>query len=135
MEYTLDQEDRTFIETISNICAIICEINEIYEDEANKEEKKEKEKIDKIIINILDQVRFLFKSKDYEHENEMRLIKFSEEAECDADGEIPYVFIRVKKDIRCKEVVLGPKANINIAPYLHYTGKVKKVTLSNIRYR
>lgn len=91
-------------------------------------------------LNILDQIRFLFKSKDYEHEKELRIIKWSN-APISDDGkrerEIPHLYVEMEKSLELDEVILGPKVEkpAEIAPYLYYTNKVKKVSKSSIKYQ
>lgn len=50
---------------------------------------------------------------------------------------VPHVYINLDKEIKLKEVILGPKVdNVSeIANYLYYTEKVDKVSKSNIKYR
>lgn len=99
-------------------------------------------KTKEIIQNILDQVRFLFKDKSYEYEKEVRIVKFEGNGNIkytdDVEGFIvPHVYINLDKEIKLKEVILGPKVdNVSeIANYLYYTEKVDKVSKSNIKYR
>jgi len=104
--------------------------------EKEKLEQEQKENINKIIVDLLDQIRFLFKSIDYEHEKELRVIKFSKEPLVDYNGIIPKLYLDMDKDIEIKEVVLGPKSgkNKDIVQYLYHTDKVKKVSKSRIKY-
>ena len=95
-----------------------------------------------IIINILDQVRFLFKDKNYEHEKEVRIVKFESNGrvhftEDSEDLVIPHVYINFQRDLIADEVILGPKVtnSVEIANYLFYTKKVNKVTKSHIKYQ
>ena len=101
--------------------------------------------INNIMRNILDQVRFLFKDKNYEHEKELRLIKFENNGKVkfttDAEGfVVPHVYVEVDRELdknTVEEVVLGPRVQepIEVANYLYYTDKVDKVTKSRIKYR
>ena len=63
----IDDDIRDYIELIGS--KLIDLINYI-----NKNEERSTI-IKNIIINILDQVRFLFKDKNYEHEKEVRIVK------------------------------------------------------------
>lgn len=90
--------------------------------------------------NILDQIRFLFKSVDYAHEKEIRLVKWSNEPKYDKgerEREIPHLYIEMDKPLKLKEVILGPKVEkpSEIAPYLYFTGKVTTVSKSTIKYQ
>ncbi|MDZ5253768.1 tetratricopeptide repeat protein, partial [Clostridium sp. LIBA-8841] len=95
-----------------------------------------------IIQNILDQIRFLFKDKNYEHEKELRLIKFENNGKVQYTGEnegfvVPHVYIEMDKELEVEEVILGPKAKnpTEISTYLYYTDKVKQVSKSKIKYK
>lgn len=140
-EFNLDDSDlEQLIEEIAiEVSALLSEKGEKHT-EFSKDKKEEKRKIKSIIINILDQVRFLFKSKDYEHEHEVRLIKFTNDVKYTGDAEgyrVPHVYIDMERELEIEEVVLGPKVSepIEIANYLYYTGKVDKVTKSHIKYK
>lgn len=116
------------------------EIKEIVSELENLKSDLQDNEIKEIVINILDQVRFLFKSKDYEHEQEVRLIKFTNDVKYTGDAEgyrVPHVYIDMERELEIEEVVLGPKVSepIEIANYLYYTGKVDKVTKSHIKYK
>jgi hypothetical protein len=109
-----------------------------FEDELKKEDSA----IRGIILNMLDQVRFLFKDKNYEHEEEVRLVKFEDNGNVkytdDAEGfRVPHVYIEMEKELRFKEVILGPKVQnaAEIANYLYYTEKVDEVSKSKIKYK
>lgn len=94
-----------------------------------------------ILQDILDQVRFLFKDKTYEHEREVRVVKFQsgEDVEYTDAKEgyvVPHTYINLEKELDINEVILGPKAEnpIHIANYLNYCG-IKKVYKSKIKYQ
>ena len=94
--------------------------------------------VDKIVALILDQIRYLFKDQSYAYERELRLIKYSESPLLDNDSWIvPQLYVEVEKPLEYEQVILGPKVEqVNrIIPYLIYTGKVKKVKKSKIKYR
>jgi tetratricopeptide (TPR) repeat protein len=95
-----------------------------------------------IVRSILDQIRFLYKSKDYRHEKEVRLIKFMANGDWKLTEEqegwrVPHVYIEVDRELKFKEVILGPKVQnvAEIATYLYYTEKVPKITKSKIKYQ
>ncbi len=106
-------------------------------------EKMDKTAVQQITIyidSILDQIRFLFKEPDYAHEQEYRVIKWADSPLCDEgnrSGEVPHLYIEMARPLEYKEVILGPKveAPSAVAPYLHYTKKVKRITKSNIQYQ
>ncbi|MBU3089881.1 tetratricopeptide repeat protein [Clostridium gasigenes] len=95
-----------------------------------------------IIMNILDQVRFLFKDENYDHEAEVRLVKFEDNGNIKYTGaeegfRVPHVYIELERDLIFKEVILGPKVEnvTEIANYLYYTDKVDIVSKSKIKYQ
>ncbi|WMJ22963.1 DUF2971 domain-containing protein [Paludicola sp. MB14-C6] len=103
-----------------------------------KQEMKETIKnIDEFILGTLDQVRFLFKDSSYEHEKELRIVKFSKQPKLDDTSSVPKLYIDIDKKIEYKEVILGPKVArpSEIAPYIYHTGRVESVTRSAIQYR
>ncbi|EGT5619491.1 tetratricopeptide repeat protein, partial [Clostridium perfringens] len=111
-------------------------------DEEKKEHENNKIGLKSIIQNILDQIRFLFKDKNYEHEKELRLIKFENNGKVKYTGEnegfiVPHVYIEMDKELEVEEVILGPKAKnpMEVATYLYYTDKVKQVSKSKIKYK
>lgn len=102
-----------------------------------KQQGKEKA-INKILMFILDQIRYLFKDGSYAHEQELRLIRYSETPKIDDKSWIvPQLYVEVEKPLEYEKVILGPKVTQpnRIIPYLLYTGKVKSVEKSKIKYR
>ena len=99
------------------------------------------DKIRTIVANILDQIRFLFKSVDYQHEKELRIIRFQMDnvklSSTSENYNVPHLFIELDRELKYKEVILGPKVEYpqEIATYLKYTNKVRNVTLSKIEYK
>lgn len=90
--------------------------------------------------SILDQIRFLYKEPDYSHEQECRIVKWADNPLCDEglrSGEVPHLYINLDRPLRYREIILGPKLEhpSAVAPYLHYTEKVDRVTRSTIRYQ
>jgi len=102
---------------------------------------KEFKSTKKIVVAILDQIRFLFKDYNYKHEQEVRVIKFAqkENVKCTPKGDfrVPHLYIDLDKELEYKEIILGPKVDkpIEIATYLDYTGKVGCIKKSKIRYQ
>lgn len=87
---------------------------------------------------ILDQIRFLFKDSSYAHENELRLIRYSETPEVDENAWIiPQLYLEIEKSPEYSQVILGPKTSQGnrITPYLLHSGKVGEVKKSKISYR
>ncbi|MDD3429332.1 MAG: DUF2971 domain-containing protein [Oscillospiraceae bacterium] len=94
--------------------------------------------VDKIVEEILDQIRYLFKDSSYAHENELRLIKYSVTPLVDDKSWIvPQLYVEIEKSLEYKQVILGPKVlqENRIMPYLFFSGKVKEVKKSKTQYR
>lgn len=101
-------------------------------------EEKKDPIVDKAIMIILDQIRYLFKSWSYAHERELRLVKYSENPLLDDKSYVvPQLYIEVEKPLEYAQIIFGPKVEQTnrITPYLMYTGKVKEVRKSRIQYR
>ena len=100
--------------------------------------KKNDKIIDKMVMLILEQVRYLFKDISYSHEHELRLIRYSETPLIDNDKWIvPQLYVEMEKPLEYEQIILGPKVTqVNkIVPYIMHTGKCKQVIKSNIKYR
>lgn len=96
------------------------------------------DKLVQIVNELLNQIRFLFKSMDYEHEKELRIVKYSVNSQI-AKSSTGYdkLYINTRKCIKLKEVILGPKfdkAN-EVAPLLYYFIKVESISVSSIKYQ
>lgn len=90
----------------------------------------------------MNEIRFLFKNQEYEHEKELRLVRYSLHPEVDEytkKFDVPRLFVEVGKDIRLKEVCLGSKVDPfkeeELVTWLYYTGKVENVTKSQRHFR
>lgn len=103
------------------------------------EMKKERDpQIDKTMMVILDQIRFLFKSAAYAHERELRFVRYSTKPLLDENSwVVPQLYVEVEKPLEYEQIIFGPKVEQTnrIAPYLVYTGKVKEIKKSMIQYR
>ena len=80
--------------------------------------KKEKEIIKRIIRSLLDEIRYLVKSKHYKEEKECRVIKVynlkihkNDKIKLDKNHTPPKLYIEIEKDLReyIKEIILGPR--------------------------
>ena len=93
------------------------------------------------VLRILDSIRFLFKSEDYEYEDEVRLILHSDDQnslpQVDRSGDgIPRLFLNVEGDILYDEIILGAKVtNPSTAVPFIRNANVPKVSASAIEYR
>ena len=108
-------------------------------------EEKELEKINPLVKIMLDQIRFLYKDKSYEHENELRIVRFADLSTGNVKlgnpktvGGIPHLYVDVNTNISYKDVsiLLGPKVADpqEISTYLNHVG-VRDVKLSDIKLR
>ncbi len=94
--------------------------------------------VSEIMEFILSQIKYLFKDMSYSHEEELRLIKYSENPKLDDSSWIvPQLYVELEKKLEYDQIILGPKVSqVNrIIPYLLHTQKVKNIKQSNIKYR
>lgn len=141
IEYIRNENDRYKIEN-EEIAELLIRISDKVKDFREDIEGNGNPSIKGIIQNILDQVRFLFKDQNYEHEEEVRLVKFEDNGNVKYTGSaegfrVPHVYIELERDLKLEEIILGPKVQnpIEIANYLYYTDRVKEVSKSKIRYK
>lgn len=135
VRYISENYDSLNAPTRENIKSIAKVLLDLKKDNVYKEYKN-------IIVNMLDQIRFLFKSDDYAHEKETRIIKFAEGDTVKLTGNeegfrVPHLYIEVDKDLEISEVILGPKVEQapEIATYIKYSDNNIKVTKSKIKYQ
>lgn len=105
-----------------------------------KGDSEKEEVIRSFVANCLNEVRFLFKDKEYEHEGEYRIVKYSHSPEIDDEHfRIPRLYIEVDREIQMKRIMLGPKVSqqeVNeIVSWLYATKRVKQVTQSLRHYK
>ena len=97
------------INKIKTIDASLTRLQDKLKIEENQAELKKT--VINIVMLILDQARFLVKSAHFRDEQEYRIIKYSSAPKADSSqGEIPGVYIDMRKPIKYKEIVIGPKA-------------------------
>lgn len=133
----LNEEDKRTIKIIKRISE---KINDILSVATEDETFNKNRKI--LITGILEEVRFLFKDKSYEYEEEVRLVEvaYGNDVKFTGDNEghiVPHAYIEMEKKLKPKEVILGPKLeNKNeVANYIYYTDEEIIVSESNIKYR
>ena len=94
-------------------------------------------------LNLIDDIRYLFKDADYSYENEYRIIKsyegkedviFSSES---SNSVIPGIYAYIDTELKYSKIKLGPKCDdIDfVAPYIKYVDRNIEVTKSQISYR
>lgn len=110
------------------------------EKEQKENEQKEKGLVRGFIADCLNEVRFLIKSSEYSFEKEVRMLHYSYEPKLETENyDIPRLYVDVDRDIRIKEIKLGPKISEfetnEIVSWLSKTGKVGCITKSGRHYK
>lgn len=96
-----------------------------------------------LALNLIDDIRYLFKDADYSYENEYRIIKSYEGKENDifisesSNSVIPGLYSYIDQELKYSKIKLGPKCDdIDfVAPYIKYVDRNIEVTKSQISYR
>lgn len=112
-------------------------------DEIKKEDGDERQKYFSSALNLIDDIRYLFKKTDYSYENEYRIIKSYEGKESEiftsdsSNSIIPGLYVYIDKELKYSKIKLGPKCDdIDfVAPYIKYVDPNIEVTQSEISYR
>ena len=94
-------------------------------------------------LNLIDDIRYLFKETDYSYENEYRIIKSYEGKEKEiitsdsSNSVIPGLYTYIDKELKYSKIKLGPKCDdIDfVAPYIKHIDRKIEVTRSEISYR
>lgn len=90
------------------------------------------------IVGRLNEIRFLFKSVSYEYEEEMRLLRCSQNPKVDDSGTsaVPWLYINVEKKLDNLTVILGSKVELQqvreLSVWAKSTGRVKHVIWSGL---
>lgn len=103
----------------------------------------DKDKYFSSALNLIDDIRYLFKDADYSYENEYRIIQsyegkedviFSSES---SNSVIPGLYAYIDTELKYSKIKLGPKCDdIDfVAPYIKYVDRNIEVTKSQISYR
>lgn len=101
-------------------------------------DKKQMHLIRKFAADRLNEVRFLFKSSDYEFEGEVRIVYTDSDVKSNAktnyNCDVPRVYVEVDKELKNLTIRLGSRisdANVDqLVTWLKHTGRVKTVELS-----
>ena len=101
-------------------------------------DKKQEQLIRTFAADRLDEVRFLFKSSDYEFEGEVRIVYTDSDVKSNAktnyNCDVPRVYVEVDKELKNLTIRLGSKisdATVDqLVTWLKHTGRVKKVELA-----
>lgn len=94
-------------------------------------------------LNLIDDIRYLFKDADYRYENEYRIIKSYEGKESEiftsdsSNSVIPGLYVYIDTELKYSKIKLGPKCDdIDfVAPYIKHIDRKIEVTRSEISYR
>ncbi|HYE11604.1 MAG TPA: tetratricopeptide repeat protein, partial [Patescibacteria group bacterium] len=101
-------------------------------------------KLIEFISECIDQIRFLFKSVDYDYEQEFRIIKYaaidSERIRIDNEAiPVPHLFIERNDDrpLKYSKLIIGPKVTqVNsITPYIRYVDNNIMIEKSKVKFR
>ena len=90
------------------------------------------------IVDRLNEIRFLFKSVSYEYEEEMRMLRCSQNPEVDTigSGVIPRLYINVEKRLDNLTLILGSRVDLEqvkeLSVWTKSTGRVKQVIWSGL---
>lgn len=129
-----DLEEDSLVEEIKSIKSAFDKI---------KENDYDRNKYFSSALNLIDDIRYLFKDVDYSYENEYRIIKsfegkedviFSSES---SNSVIPGLYAYIDKELKYSKIKLGPKCDdIDfVAPYIKFVDRNIEVTKSQISYR
>ncbi|MFI3084891.1 MULTISPECIES: hypothetical protein [Streptococcus] len=96
----------------------------------------------KEIYQIMEEIRFLFKSADYVTENEVRLLKYadlkSDKILLDETGDgVPRLYVEQGGRVKIKKITFGPKVynESKIVPYIKFCDPEIEIGVSGIHFR
>lgn len=100
-------------------------------------------KLFEVVNEILDEIRYLFKSADYSYESELRILKYvpleadNEKIKINDSGEVAKIYIERDNPIKIEEVIFGPKFPNpeNVTPLLHLLDNNIKFSQSKIPFK
>ena len=128
-EYKFQEKDKEIEKCLKNISENLKKIS-------NQNEKK-------IILKYLEQIRYLFKSSDYKHEKEYRILKNvpinSKKIITREDVKpVPKLYVKIESKLnQISEVILGPKVDFPdyISPYIKYCDEKIEIRKSKVKFR
>ena len=128
-EYKFQEKDKEIEKCLKNISENLKKIS-------NQNEKK-------IILKYLEQIRYLFKSSDYKHEKEYRILKNvpinSKKIITREDVKpVPTLYVKIESKLnQISEVILGPKVDFPdyISPYIKYCDEKIEIRKSKVKFR
>ena len=147
---SVEYENNTKLDDTASIEDAIAEIRkigaELFREEAKGNKLYHRTSIE--FMEMLDQISYLFKSADYKHEQEVRLLYVYPKIYNDfqhTKEEWPKLYVRPDFPVHIKELIMGPKCvdTYKIMPYLQEqiakmceqeSVDLPKITISNIQY-
>lgn len=101
------------------------------------------ENVEKIVMVYLEQIRYLFKSSDYKHEKEYRILKNvpinSTKIITREDVKpVPKLYVKIESKLnQISEVILGPKVDFPdyISSYIKYCDEKIEIRKSKVKFR
>ncbi|HFU4012156.1 TPA: hypothetical protein ACGPBC_000776 [Streptococcus suis] len=110
----------------------LAKLKDIFEASSQKKE----------IYQIMEEIRFLFKSADYVTENEVRLLKYadlkSDKILLDETGDgVPRLYVEQDGHVKIKKITFGPKVynESKIVPYIKFCDPEIEIGVSGIHFR
>ncbi|MCM1540466.1 MAG: CDC27 family protein [Blautia sp.] len=123
---------------IPNILQKLTRIETILLEEDNQIAPEAAGVVRAFIVDRLNEIRFLFKSANYEYEEEVRMLRCSQNPEVDntASSPIPWLYINVEKKLDNLTLILGSKVELSqvreLSVWAKSTGRVKQVLWSGL---
>ncbi|WP_074414036.1 DUF2971 domain-containing protein, partial [Streptococcus suis] len=118
------------------------ELEKIEEELANLKDIFTASSQKKEIYQIMEEIRFLFKSADYVTENEVRLLKYadlkSDKILLDETGDgVPRLYVEQDGHVKIKKITFGPKVynESKIVPYIKFCDPEIEIGVSGIHFR
>ncbi len=90
------------------------------------------------IVDRLNEIRFLFKSASYEYEEEVRMLRCSQDPKVSQTdySDVPWLYINVEKKLENLTLILGSKVELQqvkeLSAWAKSTGRVKHVIWSGL---
>lgn len=130
------QDKKTELE--SSLKDLVSILEKIYQALPEEQQQSKGKLLRAYITAMLDQVRYLFKYDEYSSEKEVRCLVVTRKRELAAgEGDTPYLYTEIDKEVRLDEVRFGPKVfkSPEKEAWMYATDRVKKVSYSNRHYR
>ena len=103
------------------------------------DDKQKKEELKRLVCDLLDSIRFLFKAHHYREEKEVRVvqIRYDEEnttqnddgIQVDTEQILPRFYLEAHEDLRSREIILGPQTR-NVPEWTRW---LKKLDITGVK--